>query len=222
MIRNGFILGACVLLVGGCAHLSSRQTFPRQYTLSAPASSPAQQSPGTPGNATIQVARIDVAPWLDGTDLHYRLDYRHDNRVAAYAQSDWLAPPAALLEPLIDGAIADGHAWRAVTGPTGPARTDFSLHVRLDDFSQVFTSPQQSYGALDATATLVDNRDGSPVAQRHFHVRTPAPAADAKGGVEALNQAALQFVGGLEQWLRTVRPLHPAAAPLPGRRQRGD
>lgn len=215
MIRHGFILGVCVLVLGGCAQLSSRQTFPRQYTLSAPASSSPQPSRGKPDrNATLQVARIDVTPWLDGTDLHYRLDYRHDNRVAAYAQSDWLAPPATLLEPLVEDAIAGGDAWRAVTGPTGPAQTDFSLHIRLDDFSQVFTSPQQSYGALDATATLVDNRSGSTVAQRHFHIQAPAPTADAEGGVKALNQAALQFIGGLGQWLRTtVRPLHPATAP---------
>src|SRR6185312_15236181 len=138
MMRNWLALGACMVVLGGCAQLSSRQTFPEHYTL-VDTPSPALQNSGTPEwNATLQVARI-----------------------AAYAQSDWVTPPARLLEPMIRNALANGNAWRAVIGPTGPARTDFSLHVRLDNFSQTFTSPRQSYGALDATATLVDNRDGS-------------------------------------------------------------
>lgn len=207
MIRNGFAVGACMLMLAGCSHVASRQAFPRHYTLTAP-TAPLAQSPasGPERNATLQVARMAVAPWLQGTDLYYRLDYLHDNRIAAYAQSDWVAPPARLLESMMQNAIAGGSAWRVVTGPGGPTRTDFSLHVRLDDFSQSFASPQQSAGALDATATLVDNRDGSAVAQRHFHIRTPAPTADAEGGVKALNQAALQFIAEVERWLRTAAP----------------
>jgi len=209
MMRNWLALGACMVVLGGCAQLSSRQTFPEHYTL-VDTPSPALQNSGTPEwNATLHVARIAVAPWLQGTDLYYRLDYRHDNRIAAYAQSDWVTPPARLLEPMIRNALANGNAWRAVIGPTGPARTDFSLHVRLDNFSQTFTSPRQSYGALDATATLVDNRDGSAFAQKHFRIRTPAPTADAEGGVKALNRAALQFIGGIEQWLRTTPQRQP-------------
>lgn len=205
MMQSWLALGACVVMLGGCAQFSSRQAFPEHYTL-IDTPSPALQDAGTQewDDATLQVARIAVAPWLQGTDLYYRLDYRHDNRIAAYAQSDWVTPPARLLEPMIRNALASGNAWRAVLGPTGPARTDFSLHVRLDDFSQVFTSPRQSYGALDATATLVDNRDGRAFAQKHFRIQTPAPTADAEGGVKALNRAAQQFIRGIEQWLRTT------------------
>lgn len=205
MIRNGFVLGACMLMLAGCGHIASRQSFPEQYTLTVPAPSAALKSTSSGGaerNATLQVARIEVAPWLQETELFYRLDYRHDNRIAAYAQSDWVAEPARLLEPIIRTAIASDSAWRAVTGPTDPAHAEFGLHIRLDDFSQHFASPQQSEGVLDATTTLVDNRNGNAVAQRHFHIQAAAPTPDAAGGVEALNQAAAQFTAELEQWLR--------------------
>ena len=204
MTRNWFALGACLLMLSGCAHFSSRQSFPKHYTLTG-SSAPAQQaSSSTSRQATLQVARIAVAPWLQGTVLYYRLDYRHDDRIAAYAQSDWVSPPAQLLAQIIRNAIARDGGWRVVTGPAGPAVTDFSLHIGLDDFSQAFASPGQSRGVLDATATLVDNRNGNAIAQKHFHVDAPAPSADAQGGVSALNHATLQFTAELERWLRTA------------------
>lgn len=204
MTRNWLALGACLSMLAGCAQLSSRQTFPKHYTLTdSPA--PLQQARGTaPRKATLQVARITVPPWLQGTGLYYRLDYRDDDRIAEYAQSDWVSPPARLLEPMILDAIVRQGAWPIVIGANSPARADFSLHVGLDDFSQAFASPGQSRGVLDATATLVDNRDGNAIAQEHFHVEAAAPSADAQGGVKALNRAALQFTAELERWLRTV------------------
>ncbi|HKZ11752.1 MAG TPA: ABC-type transport auxiliary lipoprotein family protein [Rhodanobacteraceae bacterium] len=205
MTRNWFALGACLWMLAGCAHFSSRQSFPKHYTLTG-SPAPAQQAlPPTSRQATLQVARITVAPWLQGTALYYRLDYRHDDRIAAYAQSDWVSPPAQLLAQNIRNAIARDGGWRVVTGPAGPTGTDFSLHIGLDDFSQAFASPGQSRGVLDATATLVDNRSGNAIAQKHFQVDAPAPSADAQGGVNALNHAALQFTAELERWLRNVR-----------------
>jgi len=203
MTRSRFALGACLLMLAGCAQISSRQSFPKHYTLTG-SSAPAQQASDTTPHTTLRIARITAPPWLQGTALYYRLDYRHDDRIATYAQSDWASPPARLLEQIIRNAIARNGAWRVVTGPEGPGRTDFSLHIGLDDFSQAFASPGQSRGVLDATATLVDNRNGNAIAQKSFHVAVAAPSADAQGGVKALNDAALQFAAELERWLRTT------------------
>lgn len=195
---------ACVLLLAGCAQ-ASKQVFPRHYTLMESAAPSAQHAPATPGAGSIlQVERIDVPPWLQGNDIYYRLDYKHDDQIAAYGLSDWVAPPARMLEQMIQNTLAADGAWRLVLGPASPAKADLSLHIRLGDFSQVFTSPQQSYGVLDATATLMETQDGNAVAQRHFHVRTEAPSANAEGGVKALNRASRQFATELEQWLGTA------------------
>lgn len=205
MTRTRLALATCMLMLAGCSQLSSRQTFAKHYTLAGPAMPSAPAASAAPArNAALQVASIEVAPWLQGTGLYYRLAYRHDDRIATYAQSDWVSPPARLLAQRIQNAIAAGGGWRVVTGPANPAHADFSLHIRLDDFSQVFESPQQSHGALDAMATLVDNRSGEAVAQKYFQVETAAPSEDAEGGVKALNQAASQFTAELERWLRTV------------------
>lgn len=212
MTRNWIALGACLLMLAGCAKFASRQTFPRHYTLAA-SSSPAHESTQPASRMALHLARINAPPWLQDTELYYRLDYSHDDRIAAYAQSDWVAPPAGLLEPLIRNAIAGGAGWRIVTGPGDTAKADFNLDIRLDDFSQVFTSPRQSHGVLDATATLVDNRNGNAAAQKHFHFQASAPSANAAGGVKALNRVALQFSAALAQWLHDVQRTLPANTP---------
>ncbi|MGH8183388.1 MAG: ABC-type transport auxiliary lipoprotein family protein [Rhodanobacteraceae bacterium] len=209
------VLCAGLLLLAGCTHVS-RPVFPRHYALVAPATPVPPPEHAMTGRAILQIARIDVPPWLRGNAMYYRLDYRHEDRVAAYARSDWLAPPARMLEPLIRDALARGGAWRAVLGPGTPANADVTLHVRLDDFSQVFASPQQSEGVLDATATLLDTRDDDAIAQRHFHVAVAASGADAVGGVAALNRASREFIVQLQGWLRAV-PLRSSRAPPPER-----
>ncbi|TAN02936.1 MAG: hypothetical protein EPN36_15050 [Rhodanobacteraceae bacterium] len=199
------ILCASLLLLAGCVSVS-RPVFPRHYALIAPTIT--ARTGQAAAHGTLQLARIDVPPWLQGTQMYYRLDYRHDDRVAAYADSDWLAPPARMLEPLIQAALARDGGWRVVLGPGTSANADAILHIRLDDFSQVFANPQQSEGVLNATATLVDARSGDAVAQKHFHVEAPASSADAAGGAAALNRAHTEFIQRLRQWLLAVRPEH--------------
>lgn len=205
MIRIGFAACACVLLLAGCASASKQAPFPKHYALAAPAPAAAQHAAQAPQHrATLRVARIVVPAWLEGDGLYYRLAYRGDDRVAAYANSDWVAPPAGMLESLIRNDLAGGGTWRIVVGPGSPAQTDFSLHIRLDDFSQVFTSPGKSHGVLDATATLVDTRTETAMTQKRFHIQADAPTANAAGGVKALGDASRQFATRLQQWLGTA------------------
>lgn len=201
MIRIGLVLGACVLMLAGCAATSRQAVFPRHYVLSD-AAVPATSPPAPAARqGSLRVSRIVAPPWLQGTDLYYRLDYRHDHAIAAYADSDWVSPPARMLGQLIVNTLAGAAAWRVVVGPGSPARADFGLDLRLDDFSQAFTSPSSSHGVLDATATLIDNRDGRVIAQRRFQLEADAPSADAAGGVQALNDASRRFAAQLADWL---------------------
>lgn len=197
------LLAACLLALGGCGAASRQAQFPRHYVLGGLPPPVAQPSPRTNG-ATLRVARIDVPEWLQGNGLHYRLAYRNHDAIATYANSDWAAPPAGMLAQRLRNALA-GSGWRAVVGPSSTAQANFTLHVGLEDFSQVFTTPAQSSGVLDATATLVAV-DGAVVAQRHFHFRVAAPSADAMGGVAALDTASRDFATQLRDWLAAQRP----------------
>lgn len=197
------VLVLCLLALGGCGAASRQNVVPRHYTLGPLTNAMTPTSPH-PGGAVLRVARVGMPAWLQGTGLYYRLAYRNGNVIAAYANSDWAAPPAAMLEQRLRTAFAEGD-WRAVVGPASNAQADFTLHVGVDDFSQVFTSPDESFGVLDATATL-DAANDARVAQRHFHFRLSAPSADAAGGVKALDAASREFARKLRDWLAGQQP----------------
>jgi cholesterol transport system auxiliary component len=200
MVRVWLALCACAVLLTGCVH-ATKANFPRHYTLNAAA--PALTGEHATANANgkiLQITNITVPDWLDGTAMYYRLDYERDGRLAAYANSDWIATPAALLEPLLQQTILAGGGWRAVIGPRSPASADATLQIGLDDFSQHFSQPNESTGVLDATATLVSNRDEHVIAQQHFHIGIPAPTPDAQGGAKALGDASAEFADALRRW----------------------
>jgi len=203
MKRIRLVLILCLLALGGCGAAVRQNVVPRHYTLAPWTNASTPASPRA-GGAILRVARIEMPAWLQDTALYYRLAYRSDSVIAAYANSDWAAPPAAMLEQRLRRALDDG-GWRAVVGPASNAQADFTLHVSVDDFSQVFTSPDESFGVLDATATL-DGADDVLVAQRHFHFRIAAQSADAAGGVKALDTASRDFADQLRDWLRTQQP----------------
>lgn len=200
------VLTFSLLALGGCGAASRQSVVPRHYLLGAsiPAATPIPAD-ATHG-ASLRIARIEMPAWLRGTGLYYRLAYHHDNAIAAYADSDWVAPPAAMLEHRLRDALAGG-GWRAVLGPASNVPADFTLHVSVDDFSQLFTSPGESFGVLDATVTLAGANDAL-IAQRRFRFRVAAPSADAAGGVRALDVASRDFSRELRDWL-IVQRSHP-------------
>ncbi|TAN05983.1 MAG: hypothetical protein EPN38_10125 [Rhodanobacteraceae bacterium] len=204
MIRIGWVAAAC-LWVAACG-APTRQAFPRHYTLAAVTAGPAPDHAAPAARGTLRIARIETPAWLQGREMYYRLQYHHDQGIAAYARSDWAAPPATLLEPVLAAALVRGGGWRAVVGPATPGQAACTLQIRLNDFSQVFSSPAASAGVLDATATLVANASTQIIAQTGFHLRVAAPSADAAGGAKALNRAAQQFTAHLQAWLARVKP----------------
>lgn len=121
MTKLSVMLCACTLMLAGC--MSTGQTrVVHHYTLGNPVATSASGHPAShAAQKTLKIARLSVPSWLAGTDMYYRLNYRHDGRLAAYGQSDWVAPPATLLEPLIQRTIAAAGGWRAVIGPRNPA-----------------------------------------------------------------------------------------------------
>jgi cholesterol transport system auxiliary component len=197
------LLMACLLFLGGCVH-STKAQFTGHYGLGTTASVPTTDSgAANAGGKILQVSQIAVPDWLSGNAMFYRLDYRNDGRLAAYGQSDWISPPASLLEPILRRALAGG-GWRAVIGPRNPATADASLQLRLDDFSQAFAEPGQSKGVLDATATLIDNHDDNVIAQKRFHIEVPAATPDAQGGAKALAEASRKFAAQLRDWAQAA------------------
>jgi len=183
---KGLLLTACVLTLAACA--GGRVAPPAStYDFGPPAKAQTLPVPLT--------VDLRLAPWLDTAAISYRLAYEDASRLAAYHQSRWVAPAGQLL----------ALRWRQQLGGSGG---QCLLRIEVDEFTQVFNSPEGSRGVLQGRMTLWD-KQRKLLLERSLSVEKAAPSADARGGVVALTQAAdaaaadaAAWLGGAEQQAR--------------------
>ena len=157
-----------------------------------------------PGNgrltASLLVADVAAPAWLDSTAIHYRLAYHDLAQSYAYASNRWAASPAVLLTQRIRSRIA-GISDEGVVSAADGARTDYTLRLELEEFTQVFDTIDQSRAVIKLRASLIETRSRSVLAQRIFDIERTAPTANAAGAVRALTEAGDKLIGNLIAWL---------------------
>lgn len=177
-------------LLTGCAG-SGRNNAPGVvYDFGVPA-------PGLAGDRAWSRLALEVkaSPAFDRRDMVYRLLYEDPLNLRDYAHSRWASAPAVLL----------GQHLRQRLGFVGAGSNtavDCLMRFELQEFSQVFDTPQRSRGVLHGRASLVDTKR-RVIAERVFAVEQTAQSMDARGGVSALLLASdtlsLQFADWLKQ-----------------------
>ena len=140
--------------------------------------------------------------------LHYRLAYANDQQLLPYTHARWSQPPAALLQQSLRERLARQRivltGQEAATMQPDKGRLPGVLRVQLEEFSQVFDSPESSAGLVRVRAMLSDAATAGEtiVAQQVFVARVPATTADAAGGARALAAASAQLADELADWVR--------------------
>jgi cholesterol transport system auxiliary component len=78
------------------------------------------------------------------------------------------------------------------------------LRLELEEFSQLFSTPDASVGLIRLRATLLEITPAGEklLGQRNVVVQRPATSADAPGGVRALTAATDAAIEELDQWLQ--------------------
>lgn len=150
--------------------------------------------------ASLLVADAAAPAWLDSTGIHYRLAYHDLAQLHVYASNRWAAAPATLLSQRIRSRIArisDDGVMSAVDG----ARTDYTLRLELEEFTQVFDTIDQSRAIVKLRAGLIDRSTRLLIAQRSFRIEQAAAEPNAAGGVRALTEASDKLIGNLIDWL---------------------
>ena len=145
------------------------------------------------GVATLPFLRtVEVAApsWLDSGALQYRLNYRNASQRQVYIRSRWVAAPAELLEQFLK---------RSLLGDA--SRGQCRLRLELDEFQQVFDTPEASRGVIEVRASLYGGAGRTQMARQNFHLSHPAASADARGGMAALGAAASDLSRQLRAWL---------------------
>ncbi len=181
------------LLLSACTALPERASAPQRYDFGLP-QAPAAVAAERPALGL----RVQASPALEGTAMLYRLAYADARQLRAYTQSRWAMTPAELLAQRLRSGL--GQAYTLPPDGEGAARV---LHVTLEEFSQVYSTPEQSHGLLRLRVSLLQGE--RLLAQRELQVQQPAPRADAPAGVQALGASADAVVTELVRWLQQVR-----------------
>ncbi|MEB5506998.1 ABC-type transport auxiliary lipoprotein family protein, partial [Burkholderia pseudomallei] len=152
---------------------------------------PAQPAASSGTGPALKVLDVSAPDALNTDRFVYRLAYSDAQRIAAYRDSKWTAPPAQLLTQRLRGALSGrGAVLAADDGVRAPV-----LKVELSEFEQVFDGRSESHAAVTARATLT--QEGKVLGQRTFVSRAPASTPDAAGGAQALATASDALVSQL-------------------------
>jgi cholesterol transport system auxiliary component len=139
---------------------------------------------------------IKAPHWFDARDIEYRLLYENPLKLRNYARSHWAAAPALLLSQRLRQQLG-------LPGVGGQIAAGCVLRFELQEFSQVFDTPQRSRGILQGQAGLLDTRR-QLVAERRLAIEQPAPTADAQGGVIALVAVSAELGREFAAWLNDL------------------
>lgn len=198
--------------LAGCSALPAPPVHPVQYDFGlAPASSSAQAPAPTGARAPLVVADIESLGVAEGnTALQYRLAYDTSQQLRSYQQARWSQPPALLVQQAVLAVLAQQRPVLSSGAARAAARIStpgvLVLRLELEEFSQVFASPEQSAGVLRLRATLAEQRPQGEVlqGQRVFSTRVAATSADAAGGSAALAAATAQVARELADWVGQI------------------
>ncbi|MDB5743085.1 MAG: putative lipoprotein [Polaromonas sp.] len=179
---------------------------PGPLTMAAPAA-PA----GAPALRPLALADVSTSGGaLDNQAVLYRLAYTDSQQLRPYSQARWTMPPAQLVRQRMRERLS---ARRVVLNAREGVALNRSqnvnllmLRLELEEFSQLFTTPEASTGLIRLDVTVVEITPAGErlVAQRNLVAQRPAPSADAPGGVRALTAATDAAIDELEQWLQKL------------------
>lgn len=191
-IRILAILGGSVLLAA-CANGARNGAPAAVYDFGMPAARLADD-----GAWSRMAVEIKAPYWFDSLSIEYRLNYDDPLKLREYGGSRWAGAPALLLGQRLRQQLG-------THGATSDTAVDCLLRFEVQEFSQVFDTPQQSRGVLHGNLTLLDGKR-RPLAGRQIAIERASPSPDARGGVGALLAASDELGRQIAGWLDSLPP----------------
>jgi cholesterol transport system auxiliary component len=190
MSRTAWVVAS--ILLAGCVTSHSPR---KQYDLG----NSTAVHPVSNGLAVKLVIRDVTEPsWLRTRDIFYRLDYTDPSSPRRYAMSEWVATPGELITLRLREAIGFANAGYTLTASNGSG--GYLLQATLEEFIQAFAEPAESYCIVQLRVSLWKSGD-RVIAQRVFHIETPAQTPNASGAAKCLAAAVNMDVDEIAQWL---------------------
>lgn len=177
-----------VLLISACGSLGR---LPAQYSVHD------LGLPGKPGSPLVLPTRaiqVRAPSWLGSSAMQYRAADADNPTRRAYVSNRWAAAPAELVEVALQRALP----------PSNPEGGGCLLFVDLDEFSQIFSTPTESYGLIEARLRLSSPRDDAVFAVQPVSISVPATTPDARGGAVALAAATTELATRIATWVNAM------------------
>lgn len=194
-------------LLTGCVALNKSQSPVSIYDFGMQHAQPIKPIPQQPlqRRKSLLIADATAPSWLDNNAIHYRLLYHNPTQSYTYASSRWIAAPAALLTQQIRNRIV-ASTNEQVIKDNSTAKTDYTLHIELEEFTQLFDTTDISHIVIGLRASIVERNTRKLLAQKDLSITEKTPTADAAGAVFALSSASNQLINELIGWLTAELP----------------
>jgi len=196
------ILGAAALAMSlglaGCASSSKSTANNTQFDF-GPLGAPVTQVTQAP-IAAVVVMDVTGSPALENERMLYRLNYADPLQARTYANSRWSANPLILVTQRIKARLAQ--AGVKVLSATDTMNNVPILRIEVDDFTHAFASAGQSEGQVVLRASVF--RGHTLLDQKTISRASPAPSADAAGGVRALAASTDAAAADIAAWLAGI------------------
>lgn len=195
-------ISAAALLVAaalaGCASSSKSRANNDQYDF-GPLGAPVTQMAQAP-IAAVVVMDVTGSPALENERMLYRLNYADPLQARTYANSRWSANPLILVTQRIKARLAQSGV--KVLSATDTMNNVPILRIEVDDFTHAFASASQSEGQVVLRASVF--RGHTLLDQKTISRASPAPSADAAGGVRALAASTDAAAADIAAWLAGI------------------
>lgn len=151
-------------------------------------------------DSKITIDRVIAIDAIDHRRMRYRLNFKSPTQVFTYTQSRWASSPSELLAAKV----------RSIANLS--SSSDCSLRLQIEIFDHIFESPSTSMGIIRLHASLSDKKSRRAVASQQIQESAPAPSADGKGGVMALDQASTRAIVNALEWANNMADQSPQCA----------
>lgn len=193
-MKRGLVTSALLLLLAGCNVLPPSAPAPRLHDFGIPSAVPEGGQAALP----LVVDTVAAPSWLSGPAILYRDLQKAPTELQRYANNQWAAPPAELLQAGIEAQLAARNSAAAHADPR------YALRLQLLRFEQVLDGGE-SRARAQAEAELWDRDTHRLVARRLFAESRPV-APDIHGAVTGLSDAAHALQSAMLDWSAKVLP----------------
>jgi cholesterol transport system auxiliary component len=201
-----------VVLLSGCSALPDKPVRASLYDFGPGnmAAQPTTRQAALPALPALAIDDISTSGGaLENQAVLYRLTYQDAQELRPYTLARWAMPPAQLVRQRLREQLGQRRNIFDARGGLALNRSQNAvlpvlLRLDLEEFSQVFTTPDSSVGLIRLRATLIEQATSGEklIAQRSVVVQRPAPSADAQGGVKALTAATDAAIEEIDVWLQ--------------------